>query len=427
MVRQIFSKFELKIYTDEYYSHISSVSTSSFGSLVNDYLLKTVRSLFGLHRNAVPSEEPPKMENQVKKPLSIFPNHIEVYDFKFTLMLLKRYGNVIRRISVENHRMSDDRSDQITIAINKYCSASLNKLNLGFIKQNTMDKLTQPFQMVEDFSFEVSLEKISQKTLPLNETFPNLRRLTVSLYQNLNYKFIDCQMPHLERLKAVATMELGAQPRYDLIERVIRKNPQIRSVELMQFRPGFMKTLNQLLPQLESLTTSGFDVGTEVIHFENVRNAKYLDMLDGSARQITFGKLESLQINYFNHQLDAWCEFFRRHRNLSRLHIYENQQGNYLSDQLEQLTVDLTNLTKISLESATVISEDSVVGLLRSHASLQQIQVTMRYFNDSYKDNLGMKLMDDWEIRDFNDFWAGVRIRRKINSKWIDKRKNFNV
>lgn len=416
VIKQKFTKFELKIFTEEDYWRSPSFSSSSFATLVNDYIPETVLTLFGSGQNVDSNKKSTKIAEEVKIPVGIFLNHIETYDLNYTLMILRRFGDVIRDLSIENHRMGGERSDKIISQVNKFCSESLSKLNLGFIKPNTMKLLTQPFKNVVELSFEVSLGKISLKILPLNKLFPKLKRLLVSLYTNLNYNFIDCHMPNLEHLKAEATYEMGSELRSDLIESVIRKNPQIRSIELSRFRPGFIQTVNRLLPQLENLTTSGYDIGNELIHFENVKNAKF-DMIDGLATQITFAKLENLQIKYLNHEFDDWRTFFSRHRNLRRLHIYENQQGNYLSHQIEQLTTDLNNLTKVSLESADFISDDAIVRFIQNHEKLQILKVTMRYFKDSIRYNLIEKLQNEWEIRDFKDFWAGFELKRKISTQ----------
>lgn len=96
-----------------------------------------------------------------------------------------------------------------------------------------------------------------------------MRKLTLTMYSVEDLSYIDCKISHLEQLSlSIARITWN---KIDMMEKNLRKNPQIKSIELKSFfPPGFAKVIEPLLPNLQNLTLSASDIGKESICFENV-------------------------------------------------------------------------------------------------------------------------------------------------------------
>lgn len=207
---------------------------------------------------------------------------IQLFNFGQVVDILKMFGLHIQRLEIKTSKIISENSAIINEYVNEYAS-SLTHLDLETIKEDTFEQFTSPFNEVKELAFTTFTKRLRTGPFTLSQLFPKLRRLALLLYMGTNYTFINTEIPHLEHLRILATGEAWNQR--DQIEGLIRKNPQIRSIEIQSLPVDYTKQINAYLPYLESLTLPDIKVD-EVIHFQHVKHFTFsynlvLDGIDG--------------------------------------------------------------------------------------------------------------------------------------------------
>lgn len=166
---------------------------------------------------------------------------IEINNFELISSVIKRFGHVIQRLNIRNDLIEPHHSAVISRIINEYCSETLKYLKLGSVKDDTFEHFVAPFNSIEDLSFDVVSNGTKFGPLPLDRLFPNLRNMTIFMQTNTNYSFIDCTFAQLNHLNLIVTND--ALERRDQIDGLIKRNPQVKSIELNFFRTITLKPL----------------------------------------------------------------------------------------------------------------------------------------------------------------------------------------
>lgn len=212
------------------------------------------------------------MQTDTERPFhdSVWDKHIELYALRKSVDTLEIFGSIISKLFVLNRYISDDHSSVISQCINKHCADSLNDLNLHFIKANTFRQFTVPFNNVEVLVFYVADQKqINSGRLTLSELFPKVKLMKLGIHADIDYSFIEFEFPHLENLFVVATN--GGFKGINHITELLKKNPQIRHIDLTDFPHNYIGTINNYLPLVENLTLDTIDLSVSV-HFEYIKN-----------------------------------------------------------------------------------------------------------------------------------------------------------
>lgn len=125
--------------------------------------------------------------------------YIKIYEYQTILETLKVFGSVIRKVHINNNSIEKDRLRKINRLINQHAAASLTHFNLHFIKNDTLQQLYVPFVKVENLVMHIDKE-LSANIKSLDQMFPNLKKLKILFYIDVDCNFIDCAMPYLEHL-----------------------------------------------------------------------------------------------------------------------------------------------------------------------------------------------------------------------------------
>lgn len=368
--------------------------------MVKPFFVNVVDSILG--NNA--------LENEDKIPFEMSKHSIEVYDFELTLSLLKQFGNVIRNLNIHTQKLQSNHTEIINKFTDKYCAKSLVKLDLKFIRSKTLEQFTGPFNVVEDLSFAIDVHKIGSKTQPLNQSFPNIKRLSLFMVSDIDYSFIDCNYPRLEQL-SVRGLHATRFETAVAMQSIISKNPQIRNIELGTFVPNLIKIVQKLLPKIEQLTLAlASSIGNYKLHFEHVK--VFALGTSGLPGQITFGKLEELHIYYSNGQSSAWVEFLEKHQNISRFHIRGHGTESDLHEQFERITIKIPNLKEMSIVSERMVEVNAVVRFIETHVKLMKFEIIP--CTRDVKEILKRKFELQWNINNLKrDDRKGLLLRKK--------------
>lgn len=98
-----------------------------------------------------------------------------INDCKMALNTLRYFGNNIKKLEVDNRKLSDDQSRNISKFVNNYASASLTHIYLNKAKEDTFSQFKKPFENV--VVLRCSIERgQSGEILSFNEMFPKLQR-----------------------------------------------------------------------------------------------------------------------------------------------------------------------------------------------------------------------------------------------------------
>lgn len=114
----------------------------------------------------------------------------------------------------------------------------MTDLNLGEAGKHLWPLFKLPFERLEKLNIAIRADTDGIK---LNQLCPILKQLKIRLDQDVNYDFIDCELPKLERLDL--NFSLDTLDRLEVITRLIKKNPQIRSVDIEFAPPELLKVI----------------------------------------------------------------------------------------------------------------------------------------------------------------------------------------
>lgn len=308
----------------------------------------------------------------IEVPQFIFGDTILITKLKMGLTIFKHFGNDIKKLRLFYNYLNSEDSKALSKHINKYCGKSLEEFEINHCSANTLEVMLEPFERVKNVTFGYQLGRMGISTLPLNQLFPQLRRLSLNYIMDLNERYINCHLPHLEHLYVhvgVAKSFHGAHVIENKLETLIKRNPQIQSLTARSISPRFFKTINKFLPNLEYLAIYSFFFENERFHFDKVKKFTMKSSF-GSQDNITFSHLEELSINCFD-DCDDWFEFLGKHQTLTQFHI----EHSTISDQtFEFLAMNLENLLEmsISLIHSTFMAPDTIINFLVNHRKIEK-------------------------------------------------------
>lgn len=255
-----------------------------------------------------------------------FKETFKIRGFELLLKALIHFGSAIQRLTIQFDHIYNTTAAAICISqyVNQYTGRSLTHLKLNEMKTNTLEQFAIPFEAVDSLHLGIEIPVNGHATLTLNEIFPNLRSLNLTLRSKVDISLIVCEFPRLVNLKLYMS-ECGTE-RNDQIFRLMAKNPHIKCIEV-EFYPRTLvrfdlERMNQLLPKLELLTLHSFDIGNESVHFEHLKGLHWERKTSDSIELLSFSRLESLEMNeYHQEEIHAWAHFFCKNKNLNRLHV----------------------------------------------------------------------------------------------------------
>lgn len=330
----------------------------------------------------------------------IFDDYIKIHHLDDILTTLKHFGSIIKRLKIQYFYMEANEAEMMAQYMDKYTSDSLIDIEFDSYYQFLLRYIKVPFKMAENVTFsKLSLSDIDDVALPMNQLFPSLRNLFLYSLENIDEAYINVHLPHLEHLTFDAEyLNYGfIDKEMDMIP-LIKKNPQIKSINLINITPTFLEHVVGLLPNLKTLTLSLILDNIAEIHFENVTKFEAKESLM-EPQNFLFSNLEELLMMCTDLQCDRWVTFVEKHRGLKQIQV----QSSTLTD--EQFK-NLTNLTE--LEEVTILLTDyrfigveAISGFIESHDKLKRFELNSCRKID--KEALLVKFGMEWSIRDYDE------------------------
>jgi len=226
-------------------------------------------------------------------------------------------------------------------------------------------------------------------------------------------------MSSYEDLKKNFNFNDEANIRWSSFENVIIKNPQIRSIDLYDPHQDFLHNMSVLLPKLEHLTLSRYDLKNVSIEFKNVTTFVVNNGYNRSPENFHFPRLQTLHIDTDWYPLFyKWVNFLNEHKQLSQLQLRHFGLDDL---QFKHLTSNLTNLVEITLwakysETLYVLSTDCIVEFVKSHEQLKILNIFD--YPKQCERELQYQLKLEWNMQIVD---RGLSFERKIFKAIVDK------
>lgn len=308
------------------------------------------------------------------------------------------FGPIIQRIRVE-FLLFDEMGNtgyrtRISQAINKYAK-SVKHLEFDRPNEDIFQHFTQPLDELEELQLFIT-KTLQNGSLPLNELFPKLRQLDLSmLYFRGQYSIFDCEFAHLEHL--ILNFDESAWGHRNQIKSFLRKNAHVKSVHLGSMPKGFLNELPELLPNIENLTLNTVYIDSDYLRMESVKHVTFYSHMmytNGPTDKLSFPRLESVECFYDS---NAFSTFFNKHTNLT--HLYLKSSDVNFDSTVADVVTKFPNLIEIKVDHYVPLNIENIQRIIDSQSGLMKVQFsTVRYLQEQLE-VIRQRFSNVWNIR----------------------------
>lgn len=264
---------------------------------------------------------------------------IFLYDFDFTLAVLKIFGHLIPTLRIDYGIYTDQQRGQINQHINQYCAETMTYFEIGHFRGDEFNTLPGPFKKVENVCFK--LGKLNTENIRFNEIFPNVKRMDFGPMLFTHSSCFECNFTQLEHLD----LNMFQGHNQSKLATTLEMNSHVRSISLYRASSDFLKTINDKVPNLESLEISYyFDVSDyegEDIEFANLKNFTHKGQKSIDRIPLVMKRLE--EFNYMGLIDLSWFDIMMQNIHMKRLTIVNLSQ-----EQLMRIANELQELEEFT-------------------------------------------------------------------------------
>lgn len=282
---------------------------------------------------------------------------IDIESYEMSLKLFAIFGDSIKRLHINYVHMNRSQINEINRLICDRCAVRLTHFEMVFNSVKFHDDLIPSiFPEVEVVSFLVG-DLVGTSDIDLNEKFPKMRSLRLAHIIMSSSEWIECNFPHLMEF-SIYFPSMGKITETQ-IERMLRANPQIRTVIVGMCSANFMRILNDNLPHIESLELldlpySFFGDANPVIEFQNVKKFTLDFLFHVRSMDVyipfVFGhQLEEIKLIWTCSKLGKqWFRMIESYPNIKKLHFQFRKKT---CDTFAYLTnMDMPNLRECRMQ-----------------------------------------------------------------------------
>lgn len=320
------------------------------------------------------------------------------------LNILKHFGSSITRLKIVY--LSDEANSNTTMIktenrlINLQCAKSLLEIDIRNYYESFFDEMVEPFERCENVTICGQFKKLGNSNMTLAEMFPSVKRLDFPKFEVADKSGIVQEYPHLEYLNVEAHDGDDKTRLNDAdITKMLSKNPQIRNLKLFCDNLTLVQTVNELLPNLESLRVESHSAPSESNNNTiNFRNLKVFTMYPGcraTLNNIHFEQLEELHTDAFPGSSHWGIKLANQIETLQRLYIDLGCVGD---KEAELLLMSNLRLTELSLNFCLSVDESFIVEFVRRNQNIKTFQIGS--LMDTSVEFIKQHLGNDWKITD---------------------------
>lgn len=339
---------------------------------------------------------------------------IEIRGLQLAIDIFKYASKWIPKISIDNDKYHKGERKTINQIVNKYGSESLTYLDLDTIANDTFEDFALPFKAVDELHLMVE-DSVPSESVDLGRFFPNLRRLHVTFATDLNSNLVDSVLPRLEYVNVGSSIfhSRNNTLRHQQFETFFAKNKQISSIKFWDIPSDRLKTVNELLPNLQEIELSGFNIN-ETVQFENVKKLHLPSTKTSAVKYLTFPKLEFLDADYDSSSEEYSTElrtFLQKHQNLSSLELHLSGRRT-VEHELVDFISFLPNLVEFKVFCAQGADTDLIVQIIQNHKNLVKFQFPVDDYHSNFNTTKRKQLKqfrkqfeNEWKIRDMRNHY----------------------
>lgn len=318
--------------------------------------------------------------------------------------ILKHFGSSILRLKIVYR--SDEANSNTTMInsetrlINLQCAKSLLEIDIDNYYESFFDEMVEPFERCENVTIRGQFKKLGNSNLTLSEIFPSVKRLDFPKLEVADKSGIVQEYPHLEYLNVQAhDGDDKNRLNDDDITEMLEKNSQIRSLKLFCDNLTLIQSVNELLPNLESLRVESHSAPSKSNNNTiNFRNLKVFTMYPGSRatlNNVHFEQLEEFHTDAFPGSSNWGIKLANQIETLQRLYIDLGCLG---YEEAELLLMANLRLTEISLNFCLSVDESFIVEFVRRSQNIKTFQIGS--LMDTSVEYIKQHLGNDWKITD---------------------------
>lgn len=290
-------------------------------------------------------------------------NTIGLYDFDFTLTVLKLFGHLIPSLLIDYEAYTDKQRKQIDQHINEYCAKTLNYFEIGYCRGNEFANLPGPFTNVENVRFKFGV--INSENIRFDKIFPNVRRLDLGSVLYTDSNCFEHNFTHLEYLD-ISRFHTGAHSK---LAKTLEMNSHVPSILIYQCSLEFLKIVSEKVPNLKNLEISHFqhfsDYKGEDIHLHHLKNFTFL--YPDQFERIPL-VLRSLENFYYIGSIDSWFDIIIQSKHIKKLTI-----GLLSNEQLMRIANELEELEEITTAYRSGNLTEEVLEFIKTGKSLKKV------------------------------------------------------
>lgn len=304
-----------------------------------------------------------------KRDLQIYEtdDEIKIRDIDTMIKVLRYFGPSIRKLELETSYSPASRAYLVYKYINIYCSDRLTQFNMKNSMEAAFDEFKKPFKNIESISLHGQFDSLNSYELRFSEIFPSIRYLSLRMVHITDPNWVTKNIfPNMEHLHIYAS---DHDP--NKYFKLIKNNPQIRSLKLENVSRKELMFVAQELPKLERLE---IDIRTETepenstvsfghLKVLKVRNCskQLLDMVSSFLAD----KLEELEIDKLP------MDFMKSCQRLKKLNITQRMTNL----EIQAFSKATANLSDISLICDGDTTNESIFELIDKSQHLERLNL----------------------------------------------------
>lgn len=351
---------------------------------------------------------------RTEKEFAWISNYIRISNASNVLAFLNKFGHVVQRMGIRDMESFASKQEIHAIykLIEEQCSETLVQLNLFQSGVEFLSTIRKPFKSIEKvilFGRNRYMNGGSDQ-LTLNELFPGLRNLTFFCSRPENISKIVLNYPHLEHF--CVFIDMCEEPETCMNERVvmdlIRRNLQIRSLNLYNPSTNLLRMIAVEMPMLKHLEIKGYeDQRKDDIHFKHVKSLTVSDFYIESrwSERITF----SSELEEFNTDIQSvhkYIAFLKHHKQLKRIQI--GKEYPVINEEFKRLASANLEAFDVVLSVDDSIEAENIYELIKNSKQLKRLKLAFK--GNELRLNNGDKIStDDLKvllIKEFPNEWT---------------------